>query len=299
AMVRTEASVATYSRYEAAVANYLRPAWGSVPLLKFTPTHIQEAYAKWGCPGGRRDGRAGPLAPSTRRLLHRVLATSLNRAVELQVIPRNPTAILRRRLPKLERREMRTLSPEQSRTVLGERRGTPHYWPVLLALSTGGRRGEILALRWRNFDLDRSIVRITESISPKLVIGPTKSGKPRVVTLPAGTVQELRRWRREQAEQLLRLGVRQDGDTMVCTWPDGSTVTPESTGHFCKRLFKRLGLPVHFHSLRHTHATQLLIAGVHPKVVQERLGHATVAMTLDVYSHVTEKLHDDAAAKID
>src|SRR5262249_51850510 len=138
AMVRTEASVATYSRYEAAVANYLRPAWGSVPLLKFTPTHIQEAYAKWGCPGGRRDGRAGPLAPSTRRLLHRVLATSLNRAVELQVIPRNPTAILRRRLPKLERREMRTLSPEQSRTVLGELRGTPHYWPVLLALSTGG-----------------------------------------------------------------------------------------------------------------------------------------------------------------
>src|SRR5262249_36743345 len=222
-----------------------------------------------------------------------------NRAVELQVIPRNPTAILRRRLPKLERREMRTLSPEQSRTVLGELRGTPHYWPVLLALSTGGRRGEILALRWRNFDLDRSIVRITESISPKLVIGPTKSGKRRVVTLPAGTVQELRRWRREQAEQLLRLGVRQDGDTMVCTWPDGSTVTPESTGHFCKRLFKRLGLPVHFHSLRHTHATQLLIAGVHPKVVQERLGHATVAMTLDVYSHVTEKLHDDAAAKID
>src|SRR5215472_4460625 len=111
AMVRTEASVATYSRYEAAVANYLRPAWGGVPLLKFTPTHIQEAYAKWGCPGGRRDGRAGPLAPSTRRLLHRVLATSLNRAVELQVIPRNPTAILRRRLPKLERREMRTLSP--------------------------------------------------------------------------------------------------------------------------------------------------------------------------------------------
>ena len=86
---------------------------------------------------------------------------------------------------------------------------------------------------------------------------------------------------------------------MVCTWPDGSTVTPESTGHFCKRLFKRFGLPVHFHSLRHTHATQLLIAGVHPKDVQERLGHATVAMTLDVYSHVTEKLHDDAAAKID
>lgn len=298
AMVRTEASAATHARYEALVQNYLRPAWGALPLAKLSPTHIQDTYSQW-AEGGRRDGRAGPLAPSTRRLLHRVLTASLNRAVELQLIPRNPAVVLRRRLPKADRAEMQTLTDEQSRLLLDELRGQPHYWPVMLALATGARRGEILALRWRNLDLDRGTVRIVESVSPELRFGPTKSGKPRVVTLPATTVQELRARRVEQAQELLLLGVRQAPDTMVCTWPDGSLVKPEALSKFCDRLFKRLGLPGRFHVLRHTHATQLLLAGIHPKVAQERLGHATVAMTLDIYSHVTERQHDEAAERID
>jgi integrase len=298
AAVRAEVSPATHARYTAMVDNYLRPAWGAMRLSKFAPAHIQDTYAQWG-DGGRRDGRTGPLAASTRRLLHRVLTASLNRAVELQLITRNPAVVLRRRLPKLERAEMRTLTPEQSRGLLDELRGSPQYWPVMLALATGARRGEVLALRWKHVDTERGTLRIAESVSPELRFGPTKSGKPRSVSLPAVAVQELCQRRREQAEELLRLGVRQEPETLVCTWPDGSLIGPESLSNFCDRLFQRLGLPGRFHVLRHTHATQLLLAGVHPKVAQERLGHATVAMTLDIYSHVTEKQHDDAADRID
>lgn len=299
AAVRTEAaSAATHARYTAMVENYMRPAWGALALSKFSPTHIQETYSQWG-EGGRRDGRPGPLAASTRRLLHRVLTASLNRAVELQLIPRNPAVVLRRRLPKAERGEMQTLTEDQTRMLLDELRGQPQYWPVMLALATGARRGEVLALRWRHLDLDRGTVRIAESVSTELRFGPTKSGKARIVTLPPTTVQELRQRRIEQAQQLLALGARQTPENLICAWQDGSVIRPEQLSHFCDRLFDRLGLPGRFHVLRHTHATQLLLAGIHPKVAQERLGHATVAMTLDIYSHVTERQHDEAAARID
>jgi integrase len=126
-----------------------------------------------------------------------------------------------------------------------------------------------------------------------------KSGKTRTVTLPEFSVEELRQHKREQAEALLRLGVRQSGDAFVCARADGSPMFPDAVSNHFLRVVRRLGLPIHFHSLRHTHATHLLLAGVHPKVAQERLGHATVAMTLDTYRHVTEKLRDNAATKID
>src|SRR5204863_7543998 len=102
-----------------------------------------------------------------------------------------------------------------------------------------------------------------------------------------------------QEEQLPKLGIRQTADTLVCTQADGSHFRPKAITIAFWRLAKRLGVNVHFHSLRHGHATALLIAGVHPKVAQERLGHHSVAFTLDRYAHTIERLHDDAAAKID
>jgi integrase len=301
-MVRPELSPLTHRLYDQSVRLYLAPAFGNLPLVKLTPAHIQAAYSAL-AEGGRRDGRGGPLAATTRRLIHRVLTACLNRALELQLIGRNPALVLRRRLPKVDRVEMAILSPEQTRQVLGVTRGTELYPPVLIALATGARRGEISALRWRNVDLDRGEVLIAESAREMkgrdVTVGSTKTGKTRRVTLPTFATEELHAWKREQAEQLLRVGVRQSGDTPVCTRPDGERVTPNMLTDRFRDLAKRLGLPVHFHSLRHTHASQLLLAGAHPRTMQERLGHSSVALTLDVYSHVTERLRDDAADKID
>jgi integrase len=174
------------------------------------------------------------------------------------------------------------LTPEQAKQLLDAIRPTPLYWPVLIALATGARRGEVVALRWHNVDLNHGSVRIVESLERTkagLRFKPPKSGKARVVTLPAFAVEELRRRRIEQAEELLRFGEGFRADNLVCAQPDGAPISPNVLTNYFGRIAKRLGLAVHFRSLRYTHATQLLLAGVHPKVAQERLGHATAAMT--------------------
>jgi integrase len=300
-VVKPEISPRTHETYTDIVNNRLAPVFGNLPLAKLAPTHIQSVYTEWST-GGRRDGKDGPLAPHTRRLIHRVLSAALNRAVEQQLIARNPAQVLRKRLPKNEYREMATLTAAQSEQLLDALRSTPLYWPVLIALATGMRRGEILALRWRNVDLDRGSIQIVESlvqIKGGLLFKSPKSDRTRPVSLPGFAIKELRQRRREQSEQLLRLGAHLGPDTLVCAQPGATPMAPNVLTNYFARAVKRLALPIHFHSLRHTHATQLLLAGVHPKVAQERLGHATVAMTLDIYSHVTEQLRDDAAAKID
>ena len=199
---------------------------------------------------------------------------------------------------------MTTLTTEQGARLLDAIRRHRVYWPVLIALATGASRGEILALRWRNVDLDRGTARVVESLEQTkagIRFKAPKTDRARVVTLPAFAVEELRRLKRDQAERLLALGVRQSGDTLVCAREDGEPMLPTSLTHEFAKVAGRVdGVPrVRFHDLRHSHATQLLLAGVHPKVAQERLGHASITTTLDLYSHVTATMQEDAAAKLD
>ena len=166
------------------------------------------------------------------------------------------------------------------------------------------RRGEILALRWRNADLDRGSIRVVESLEQTeagLRFKSPKTEKARVIPCLPLRFDELRRLKRQQAEELLALGVRQDGETLVCARADGEAMRPRSLTHEITHLMARTkDLPrARFHDLWHSHATQLLLAGVHPKIAQERLGHSTITTTLDLYSHVTETMQEDAAAKID
>ena len=197
------------------------------------PVHLQSAYSVWAA-SGRRDSKDGGLSPRTRRHIHRILSSALSRAVEQQLIPRNPSEAFKKRLPKVERSEMATLTPEQSARLLDAVRHLHVYWPVLIALATGMRRGETLALRWKNVDLDRGTVRIVESLEQKrsgLRFKAPKTEKARAITLPAFAVDELRRLKREQAESLLMLGVRQTGDTLVCARRDGDPLQPQSLTH--------------------------------------------------------------------
>jgi integrase len=304
AAVRQEVAPRTAERYGEIVNHFVVPALGNLPLAKLAPVHIQDAYTAL-ADGGRRDKKPGGLAPRTRRHIHRILSSALARAVEQQLLARNPAEVFRRRLPKVERKEMIVLSPEQSMRLLDAVRHSRIFWPVLLALATGARRGEVLALRWRNVDLDGGTVRIVESLEQTkggIRFKAPKTDRARAVTLPAFAIDELRRLRREQAEALLQLGVRQTGATLLCARADGEPLQPQSLTHEFPRFLVRLGVDfprVRFHDLRHSHATQLLLAGVHPKVAQERLGHSTISTTLDLYSHVSPTMQEDAAARID
>ena len=303
AAVRDEVSPKTHERYSEIVQNFLAPQLGSLPIGKVAPAHIQTAYAKWAV-GGRRDGKAGGLSPQTRRHIHRILRAALSRAVEQQVIARNPADAFKKRLPKVERRTLATLNADQSARLLEAIAHSRVYWPVLLALSTGMRRGEVLAVRWKNVDLDHGALRVMESLEQTktgIRFKPPKTGRHRVITLPAYAIEDLRRLKRQQAEELLALGVRQTGETLLCARADGEPHKPLSLTYEFARFMGRLkDLPrVRFHDLRHSHATQLLASGVHPKIASERLGHASVGITLDLYSHVTDTMQSDAAIKLD
>jgi integrase len=304
AAVREEVSPKSHERYSEIVENFLIPALGNLPVAKLAPSHIQKAYSEWAT-GGRRDNKVGGLSPRTRRHMHRILRSALARAVEQQVLARNPADTFKKRLPKVERHEMMTLTAEQAARLLDAIKHTRVYRPVLIALATGMRRGEVLAVRWRNIDLERATVRVVESLEQTnggtLRFKAPKTEKTRAITLPAFAVEELRRLKREQAEELLALGIRQSGETLVCARADGDPHQPRSLTHEFTYLIGRVkDIPrVRFHDLRHSHATQLLLAGVHPKVAQERLGHSTISTTLDLYSHVTETMQEDAAVELD
>jgi integrase len=282
----------SYERYATIVSKYLIPGFGAIQVNKLTPAHLQQTYSSW-----------SELSAAARRYNHTILRAALENAVEMQLIARNPADVLRKKLPKRAKREMVVLTAGEVDRLL-DGAGALLYIPTMVALATGARRGEILAIRWRNVDLDRGVIRIVESAEQTktgITFKPPKGNKTRSVTLPASAIAELRDHKRIQAEQLLRLGIRQTCDTLVCAREDGSILTPWIlTGSFT-RLVKALALnpSAHFHTLRHTHATRLLENGVHPKIAQERLGHATVAMTIDLYSHVTPSMQEEAAAKID
>ena len=198
---------------------------------------------------------------------------------------------------------MKVLDVDSTAALIEFAKGGRLHMPDLLFALCGLRRAEVAAIRWNRLDLDTGRLSVTTSIE-QTAQGtrekPPKSGRARTVALPALLVEELRRHRIKQAEDLLRLGVRQTDDTHVCLREDGSPWPPRVLTYAFARLIRSSGLPrVRLHDLRHGHATHLLAANTHPKVVQERLGHASIQLTLDTYSHVMPSMQDDAAATID
>jgi len=290
----------THERYREIARKNLVPLLGQIVLIKLRPDQIAAAYSK-ALKSGRRDGGGG-LSPRTVHHMHRILKRALATAVRWRMLLHNPADNVDP--PKVERRKMSTLDPAETARLLARFRGTRMFAPVLLAVMCGLRRGEITALRWGSVDLTRrqlSIVESTEQTTKGTRSKETKSGRARTVAMPSLVVDELGRARLDQAEELLRVGVRLTDQTHVVAQVDGQPLQPNSLTHeFVRLLGKARDLPrIRFHDLRHSHATHLLASGVHPKVAQERLGHSSVSITLDLYSHVLPGVLDDAAAKVD
>jgi integrase len=298
---KTQVSPRSYERYCELARKNIVPLLGSTTLSKLQPAAISSAYAK-ALISGRRDGRGG-LSPRSVHHMHRILRQALQQAVIWGVLARNPAGAVKP--PKVERVKGATLSAEQAAQLLDALAHSRVYWPTLIALATGMRRGEILALRWEHVDFDRGMVRVVETVeetkTSPLRFKPPKNGKTRGITLPAFAVTELRRLKRQQSEELLRLGIRQTASTLVCGRADGEVHSPLAlTYEFARFVRQMKDLPqVRFHDLRHSHATQLLASGIHPKIAQERLGHSSISVTLDLYSHAVETMQDEAASRVD
>jgi integrase len=216
---------------------------------------------------------------------------------------RNPAAAADPPKAGAGRPESITWTAEQLRTFLEATRGSRYSAAYLLLATTGLRRGEALGLRWQDLDLDAGRASIRQTvivIKHTVMIGTPKTAKGRrTVTLDTGTVAALREHRKRQAAERLLMGAGWTDNDLVFCHPDGTVVHPERFSRGFLEAVQRIGLPrIRLHDLRHGWATLALQAGIHPKVVQERLGHANIAITLDTYSHVVAGLHEEAAEHV-
>jgi integrase len=270
-----------------------------VRLANVRPTQIADAYVK-ALSDGRRVG-VGGLSPTTVTYMHRLIKQALAQAVRWEMLAKNPAAAVDP--PKLERSAMVTYDMAQTAELLELARGTRLFVPVVLAVLCGLRRGEIAALRWRDVDPltgQAAIRQSAEQTAQGVRYKEPKSGRARTIALSSIVTEELRLHKLRQAEELLRLGVRQSEATFIYTREDGLPMQPRSLTHAWQHFLAKTPLPrVRFHDLRHAHATHLLSSGVHPKVASERLGHSKVGITLDLYSHVLPGMQEDAAARVD
>jgi integrase len=292
----------THASYARNIRLHVAPQLGAVPLQKLEPMMLNDFYLHL-LTNGRADGKGG-LSVRSVRYVHFVLHRALRDAMRWQLLTRNVTEAADP--PKESARlrpEIRTWSPESLRAFLDGTRGDRRNVAWLLLASTGMRRGEVLGLRWADVDLRAAQLAIRQTLLTADMVtlfGEPKSRRSRrVVALVTTTIEALQRHRRNQLEEKLALGpAYQDGD-LVFARRDGRAYEPDEFSREFDRKSKRLDLPrIRLHDLRHTWATLALQAGIHPKVVSERLGHGTIAVTLDIYSHVTPSLQREAADQV-
>jgi integrase len=291
-VARPRVSGKTWERYAELARLHILPTLGGVRLQSLKPLQLQRLYVDLGRKG---------LSQRTVLHVHRLLHTVLQWAVRAGLVGVNICD--RVEAPRPVSAEVRILTPEEAASLLRAASGTDLYLPVVLALACGLRRGEILALKWEDVDLERDVLLVRRSLEQTnqgLRFKEVKAGRGRAVALPVVAAEALRRQRVEQAARRLRLGhLWRDLGLVVCG-PDGGPVVPSSLSARFARLARRAGIsPLRFHDLRHTHASQLLRAGVDLKTVSARLGHRTAVMTLDVYGHVLPGAQEEAARVVD
>jgi integrase len=284
----------TYESYERYVRVHIKPALGHVKLTKLTAAHLQGLYAA---------KLTYSLAPGTVRYMHAVIHRSLRQAHRWQLVPQNVAALTDPPKPRPE--EIRPLDAAQTKRLLETARGNELEALFVIAVTAGLRRGELLGLRWSDIDLDAATMHVSRTLS-RAKSGPRfttpKNGKGRNVKLGVRAVEALKRHRATQSAARLKAGSAWQDNDLVFATSTGAPLSPDvvDRGHF-KPLLSRAGLPIttRLHDLRHTCATLLLAQGMHPRLVQELLGHATVAMTLDRYSHVMPGMGEQTAAAMD
>jgi integrase len=253
---------------------------------------------------GKQSNGGGGLSPRSVRYVHTIVHRALKDAVRWGRIARNPAdAADPPRAAATSRPTMTTWTAPEVRAFLEHTADHRLHAAFVVLATTGMRRGECLGLRWTDLDLDgkrASIVQTVIAVNHEVRFGSPKTARGRrTVVLDSGTIAALREHRQRQLAERLLMGAWFTDHGLVFCRPDGGPLHPERFSRTFTDQARQAGLPlIRLHDLRHTWATRALSAGEHPKVVQERLGHAVIAITLDVYSHVTEGLHGDAASRV-
>ena len=291
---RVKLRPSTFKTSQGFLKNHIKPQIGNIPLADLTSLDLQRFY-KHLLDGGRVDrieAKKKPkgLAPKTVRNIHQMIGSAYNLAMEQKLVSKNPTQGCA--LPKVEHKEMRTLTTDQLSAFFQEARDSGVFALYYIDLTTGLRRGELLGLKWSDIDLEKGDLRVQRQIgriNGKIIEMPLKTKNAyRTLSLSADAIDVLVQQRRKTGNS-----------EWVFPSPSGGPMSPDSVLHMLHRVLKRAGLPkVRFHDLRHTFATLSLKSGVDVKTLSGALGHYSAGFTLNTYTHATAQMKQDAADAI-
>lgn len=283
----------TYERYEQIVRKHIAPVLGSVKLKEVTPAHVRGLYKD----------KLKELSPRTVQYIHVTLHKAVKQAVKDGLIPRNASEAVKS--PQVNREEIQPLSPEHAKVLLEAVRGDRLEALYVLAIHTGLRQGELLGLKWEDVDFEAGKLRVRRTLTTTaegpVLAAPKTKGSKRSVALTNAATEALRSHLDRQLEEIDRAGNLREENGLVFASEMGKPLDRRYiTTHCFKPLLKRAGVPqVRFHDLRHTCATLLLSKNINPKIVSEMLGHASIAITLDTYSHVLPNMQSEAAKALE
>lgn len=288
--VKNQLSPTTVQHYVDQTEKYIIPRFGHLYLQQLKNIDIQ----KWIFSLQEASPLTGkPLAPKTIKNIMLNLSAAMKKAVMLELIPKNPCDNIT--MPKLEKFQPDVYSMEEVEKMLNCAKDTDLYLPLMIEICIGLRRGELLALKWHHIDFDNGYLSVEENLvtvdNERITKAPkTKSGR-RSIQIPSTLLELLKDTKAQRRAK--------NNDYIICQ-PDGSPYKSDSFSMKFRRFLKANDLKhIRFHDLRHINATIMLSLGISPKVAQERLGHSSYQITMDIYSHVLKKVEKEAADKID
>jgi len=290
--VKTNCSLRTYDGYQSIVTNHLIPALGQHQLKRLHPQLIQAYYSK----------ALAKLSSRTVHHHHRLLSEALKYAVKQGLLGTNPCQLVDPPSPK--GKPMRTLTQSEVEDVLIAAAGSYYYPVIYTAVSTGLRQAELLGLRWRDIDIASHSISINQVLYKRRGVYQFKEPKTdysrRRIAMTEKLADFLREYRLERERLYYQLGKSLTPDELVFATCEGKPLDPSYLSHSFGKIVRKAGLRnVRFHDLRHTFASLMLLNGVAPKVISETLGHASVAFTMDTYSHILPGMQENAMRLLD
>lgn len=281
--------ITTKEGYIQKIDKHIKPYLGNIYLENLKPLHLQNFYDEK-LKSGKLNGKGG-LSSRTVLALHRIIYSSLEQAVKWQLVARNVAQSVEP--PKAKKYKAKYLTDKQTENLIENAKNTDIYIPIMLAIYTGARRGEILGLKWQNVNLEKGIIKIIDNLCTTknglIIKQPKTHSGIRTIAISNSLVKILKKHKIKQMENRIKLGKHYQENNAVCCYEDGHLFNPKRFSAKFHELLEKNNLPlIRFHDLRHSHASLLVKLGIEPKVISERLGHSNISITMDLYSHLYE-----------
>lgn len=283
---KTQIKPTTLDNYTRMLQNHIIPALGHIKLEKLNRLHLKEFYSML--------EEEKELAPSSIKKIHAIVRSALSDAVEDGLIMKNVASGIK--TPRIGPSKIKVWDEKQLMTFLNSIKEDPLYIAFHLPAMTGMRRGEVLGLRWQDIDFDQKILRVMQTITTEgFSDAKTQTSDKRTIDLDDVTIMELKKRKKIVAQDKLKAGpAYEDNDLVVCT-PLGKPIYPRNYNRKWYNFLEKVDVPkIRVHDLRHTHATLMLLQGIPVKVVSERLGHASIEITLNIYGHLLPSIQKEA-----